>query len=114
MGWLGIFLTGKKKKWSNKCKKFKWSKNVIGETVTIPKKLSRNVRDVKESTNMHNSCLRMINNSSYCLQVKKISRKGPKIGSSFFTGMAKEAKIGRTPILNHGLRTSPRSEKIMS
>ena len=37
---------------------------------------------MEKSTNMHNSCLRMINNSFYCLQVKKISRKRPKIGSS--------------------------------
>ena len=83
MGWLGIFLTGPKYIyiyiWSNKCNKFKWSKNVIGgETVTIPKKLSRNVRDVKVSTNTHNSCLWMINNSSYCLQVKKNKQEGTK------------------------------------
>ena len=50
--------------------------------VTISRKLSRNVRYVKESTNMHNSCLMMINNSSYCLQVKKKKARIPKIGSS--------------------------------
>ena len=44
----------------------------------------------------------------------KLCKLPLKIFSPYLTGMAKKARTGQTLNLNHGLQTSPQSEKIMS